>query len=152
LIASASNFPFLKSTLGSIASFPRSCNNAAILRSYIFSLVILSFFANASAKNITLDECCAVSGSARPTASSTEAIDYAKTLSNIQEQTNYLVGQAKAFYNSKEFQNAIDTSQYVLRYLDKDNPQAKKLLTEAKEAITTHLKQKAEDAKKKFGF
>ncbi len=89
---------------------------------------------------------------AQKAGSSTEAIDYAKTLANVQEQTNYLVGQAKAFYSSKEFQNAVDTAQYVLRYLDKDNPEAQNLLTKAKEAITAQLKQKAEEAKKKYGF
>ena len=86
------------------------------------------------------------------TGSSGEAIDYAKTLANVQEQTNYLVGQAKAFYNSKDFQDAVETTQYVLKYLDKNNPQAEQLLTEAKEAITAQLKLKAEETKKKFGF
>lgn len=86
------------------------------------------------------------------TGSSQEAIDYAKTLATVQEQTTYLVGQAKAFYNSKEFQNAVDTTQYVLRYLDKDNPQAEQLLAKAKESITAQLKLKAEETKKKFGF
>ncbi|MFC1570622.1 hypothetical protein ACFL4E_02450 [Candidatus Omnitrophota bacterium] len=93
-----------------------------------------------------------LAGCAQKAGSSTEAIDYAKTLATVQEKTTYLVGQAKAFYNSKEFQNSIDTAQYVLRYLDKDNPQAQALLTEAKDAIAAQLKQKAEDAKKSFGF
>lgn len=89
---------------------------------------------------------------AQKAGSSTEAIDYAKTLATVQEQTNYLVGQAKAFYASKEFQNAVDTAQYILRYLDKDNTQAQSLLTEAKDSIAAQLKQKAEEAKKNFGF
>ena len=82
--------------------------------------------------------------------SSKEAIDIAKTMATTQEQTKYLIGQAKAYINSDEFQNAIDVLQYVLRYLDKDSPEAKELLKKAQEDLTAQLKQKAEEARKAF--
>ena len=40
--------------------------------------------------------------------SSREAIKTADTMETVQGKTDYLIGQAKAFYNSKEFQGAVD--------------------------------------------
>ncbi|MFC1643767.1 hypothetical protein ACFL5C_00370 [Candidatus Omnitrophota bacterium] len=85
-------------------------------------------------------------------ATSREAINESKTMATVQEKTTYLVSQAQSFYNSKEFQGAVDIAQYILQYVDKDSPAAKKLLEEAKNAIAAQLKQKAEEAKKSFGF
>jgi hypothetical protein len=84
--------------------------------------------------------------------SSRSAIDTAKTMQTTQEKVDYLVGQAKAFYNSKEFQGAVDIAQYILRYLDKDSPAAKELLTKAQEALAAQAKSAAEQAKKEFGL
>jgi len=90
---------------------------------------------------------------AKKAGSSREAISAAKTMETSKEKVDYLVGQAKAFYNSKEFQNAIDTAQYVLRYLDRDSQPAKDLLQKAKDALTAQAKSAVEDAKKKIsGF
>ncbi|MDP8298506.1 MAG: hypothetical protein P9L88_01175 [Candidatus Tantalella remota] len=90
---------------------------------------------------------------AQKAGSSTAAIDYSKTLATVQEKTTYLVGQAKSFYNSKDFQGSVDIAQYVLRYLDKDSAAAKSLLQKAQEGLTAQLKQKAEEVKKGFaGF
>jgi len=76
--------------------------------------------------------------------SSKAAIEVAKTMETLEEKANYLVGQAKAFYNSKQFQDSIDAAKYVLRYLDKESQAAKDLLEKAKEALAA----KAQDAKK----
>ncbi len=87
---------------------------------------------------------------AQKAGSSTAAIDYSKSLATVQEKTTYLVGQAKSFYNSKDFQGAVDIAQYVLRYLDKDSTAAKSLLQEAQEGLTAQLKAKADEVKKGF--
>jgi hypothetical protein len=84
--------------------------------------------------------------------SSREAINTAKTMQTPQEQAQYLVGQAKAFINSDEFQNAIDVLQYVLASVDRDNPQAKALLEQAKDALAAQAKGAAKDVKESFGF
>lgn len=85
---------------------------------------------------------------AKKAASGKEAIDTAKTMETVEQKVNYLMGQAKAFYNSKEFQDAIDAAQYVLRYLDKDSQAAKDLIEKAK----NELAEKAKAAAKDFGF
>jgi hypothetical protein len=80
------------------------------------------------------------------------AIQTAKTMETAQEKTDYLVSQAKAFYNSKEFQDAVDTAQYVLRYLDRDSQEARDMLKKAKDALIAQTRGAAKDAKKKLGF
>jgi hypothetical protein len=67
--------------------------------------------------------------------SSQAAINQAQSMQSVDEKVSYLMGQAQAFYNSDDFQNAIEVAQYVLNKLDKNNPQAKDLLTQAKEAL-----------------
>ena len=90
---------------------------------------------------------------AKKAESGSDAIKTAKTMETAQEKADYLVGQAKAFYNSKEFQDAVDVAQYILRYVDRDSQAAKDLLQKAKDALTAQAKSAVEDAKKKFsGF
>ena len=81
-------------------------------------------------------------------ASSNEAIQTAKSMETAQEKVDYLIGQAKAFYNSKEFQGAVDIAQYILRYVDKDSQAAKDLLEKAKNQLTAAAKGAVEDVKK----
>ena len=76
---------------------------------------------------------------AKKAESSKEAISVAKTMETTEQKVNYLVGQAKSFYNSKEFQGAVDIAQYILRYLDSDSQQ---------EALSSKVKGAVEDAKK----
>ena len=83
--------------------------------------------------------------------SSQEAIANAKTMDTAQAKTDYLIGQAKAFYNSKDFQGAVSTAQYVLQYLDKDSQAAKALLEKAKTDLAAQVKQAAADLQKSFG-
>ena len=81
--------------------------------------------------------------------SSSAAIETAKTMQTTQERVDYLVSQAKAFYNSKDFQEAIDIAQYVLSALDKDSQAAKDLLEKAKKALTEAAEGAVEDVKNK---
>jgi len=82
--------------------------------------------------------------------SGTAAIAATKTMQTIPEKTDYLVSQAKAFYNSKDFQGAVDIAQYILRYLDKDSTAAKDLLAKAKEQLTAQAQGMLDQAKKNF--
>jgi hypothetical protein len=68
------------------------------------------------------------------------AIDIAKTMQTVQEKTNYLISQAKVFYNSKDFQSAVDIAQHVLVYLDKDSQAARDILEKAKEQLQARAK------------
>jgi len=84
-----------------------------------------------------------------------EAIEAAKSMETTEQKVSYLIGQAKAFYNSKEFQGAVDIAQYVLRYVDKDSLEAKDLLEKAKEALAAKAREvvgsATRDVKKKIG-
>lgn len=80
-------------------------------------------------------------------ASSQEAIEASKTMQTVQVKADYLIQQAKAFYNSKDFQQAVDIAQYVLAYVDKNSQEAKTLLEKAKEQLTA-MAQKQIDALK----
>ena len=68
------------------------------------------------------------------------AINTAKAMETVKEKTDYMIAQAKAFYNSKDFQGAIDIAQYILRYLDKDSTAAQDLIEKAKNALMEKAK------------
>jgi len=92
-------------------------------------------------------------GCGQPKAESSKAaIDKAKAMETIEEKTKYLISQAEAFYNSKQFQEAMDTAQYVLRHVDKDSQKAASLLEKAKQDLLSAGRQALDDAKKNFGF
>ena len=87
----------------------------------------------------------------KPAASSKDAIDIAKTLETADEKTSYLIKQAKYFYNSKEFQEAVKTAQYILSYVDKNSQPAKDLLEKAKRELSQAATTAVEDAKQRLG-
>lgn len=85
--------------------------------------------------------------------SSSAAIQESKAMQTTQEKADYLIAQAKAFYNSKQFQDAVNTAQHVLRYLDSESQAAKDLLEKAKDQITAKAQGMLDEAKKGFsGF
>ena len=63
------------------------------------------------------------------------AISQAAQMETTEAKVKYLIGQAKAMYNSEKFQDAIDVARYILRWLDKDSQAAKDLLREAQSAL-----------------
>ena len=96
------------------------------------------------------------SGCSKPKASSSsEAIQSSKSMETVEQKVDYLVGQAKSFYNSKEFQQTVDIAQYILSYLDKESQEAKDLLIKAKEALVAKAKEAVDtatqEAQKKIG-
>lgn len=89
-------------------------------------------------------------GCARKAESAKEAIEQAKTLESVEQKVDYLLKQARAFYNSKEFQESIQIAQYVLSNLDKDSLQAKDLIEKAKAKLKEAAEQAADDVTKKL--
>ncbi|MFA4991252.1 MAG: tetratricopeptide repeat protein [Candidatus Omnitrophota bacterium] len=82
--------------------------------------------------------------------SANEAIQYAQALKTVEEKADYLIGQARAFYNSKEFQQAIQAAQYVLSNLDKNSQPAKDLIEKAKAQLQAAAQKAAGDATNKL--
>ena len=91
-------------------------------------------------------------GCAKKAASSAEAIQHAQVLSTPQQKADYLVGQARAFLNSKEYQEAIKTAQHVLASIDANSQAARDLLEKAKAQLAGKAKAAAGDAKKALGL
>jgi len=71
-------------------------------------------------------------GCTRQAASSSEAIEYAKTLRSAEQQSSYLVSQAQVFIDSQDYQEAIQTAQYVLSSVDPRSQSAMDLMGQAK--------------------
>lgn len=89
-------------------------------------------------------------GCTKKAASSSEAIQNAQKLKTVEEKVNYLIKQAEAFYNSKEFQQAIQTAQYVLSNLDRNSQSAKNLIEKAKAQLQATAQKAVQDATNKL--
>lgn len=99
---------------------------------------------------IGMVSCLALVGcGAEKTTSAKEAIEIAKSMETVEEKITYLIQQAETFYDSEQFQQAIDTAQYVLQYLDEDSQAAKNLIEKAKSALAAAAKEAVEDVEKK---
>ncbi len=91
-------------------------------------------------------------GCAQKAASSSDAVQHAKTLKTPEEQANYLLGQAKAFLNSKEYAEAQKTAQYVIAHFSDKASEAQAILARAGEQLAKDMQGAAGDAKKKLGL
>ncbi len=80
-------------------------------------------------------------GCTRKAESSQEAIEIAQAMETAEEQVDYLIKQAKAFYNSDEFQQAVNITQHILRHLDRDSQEAKSLMDKAREALAAQAQE-----------
>jgi hypothetical protein len=87
---------------------------------------------------------------AKKEVSAQAAIEAAKTMQTLKEKADYLIAQANAFYSSKQFQDAVVASQYVLQYLDKESQAAKDLLQKAKAALTAQAQKAVSGMQKKI--
>jgi len=97
--------------------------------------------------------CCGMlvsSGCEKKAASSSEAIQNSQSLKTVEEKAAYLLKQAESFYNSKEFQKAIETAQYVLSNLDKNYQPAKDLIEKAQAQLKAAAQKAAGDVGKKL--
>jgi len=84
-------------------------------------------------------------------ASSNAAIEASKVIKDAKEKADYLISQAKAFYNSKQFEETIKIAQYVLSYVDNNSEQAKSLVEKAKAQLQAMAEQKVNELKGKLG-
>ena len=84
-------------------------------------------------------------------ANASQAIEQSKSMKTVEEQAKYLVGQANAFVNSKDFDQAIQTAKYVLSNLNANSQEAKDVLEKATEEMKKMAMQKAEEMKKSLG-
>ena len=89
-------------------------------------------------------------GCAKKAASSSDAIQTSQTLKSVQEKVDYLIGQANTFYNSKEFQQAIQTCQYILSNLDNKSQQAQSLIEKAKTQLQATAQKAITDVRTKL--
>jgi hypothetical protein len=74
-------------------------------------------------------------GCTKNSGSPSEAIQSSQALQTVKEKADYLIQQANAFLNAKDYQKAIDTAQYVLNNLDKNSQPAKDLIEKAKSML-----------------
>jgi len=98
---------------------------------------------------VTLMLAVGLSGCAQQpkSANSGEAIEHAKTLATAEEQAKFLISEANAFINSKQFDEAIGAAKYVLSKLDKESAEAKGIIEQAKAKLEEMARQKVEEAK-----
>ena len=88
---------------------------------------------------------------AKKAESSSAAIDMSKAMTTTPEKVKYLIDQAKAFYSSKNFQEAVNIAQYILNNIDKNSMDAKNLIEKAKAELAKAGQQKLDEMKNKLG-
>ena len=69
----------------------------------------------------------------------TDAIEQAKTMKTVDAKKEYLLDQAQAFINAREFQYAVDVIKYTLKNVDANSEEAKKLLSKAQSAMMVQM-------------
>jgi len=83
-------------------------------------------------------------------ASSDEAITNANAMETTQEKVDYLIKQAEAFYDSKQYTDAVESAKYILRNLEEDSEQAKEILAKAQKELGSVVGDAMKDLKKGF--
>jgi len=91
-------------------------------------------------------------GCAPKAADSQQAIAQSKTMKTADDQAKHLVGQANAFINSKNFDEAIKTAQYILSNLDQNSADAKSILEKAQAELQKSAQAAEGDMKNKLGI
>lgn len=84
-------------------------------------------------------------------ANAQQAIEQSKAKGTAEQQAKYLVSQANAFMNSKNFDEAVQTARYVLANLDANSQEAKSIIEKAAAELKKVAEQKAEELKKSLG-
>lgn len=80
-------------------------------------------------------------------ATSQEVVQAAQAKATPQEKADFLVAQANAFLNSKNYDEAIKTAQYVLGNVDKNSTQARSVVEKATAELEKVARQKLEEMK-----
>ena len=87
----------------------------------------------------------------KPAGNAQQAIEESKAKGSVQEQVNYLAGQAKAFVNSKNYDQAMTAANYILANLDNNSQVAKDILEKAKAELQKVAEAKVKELKSSFG-
>ena len=87
----------------------------------------------------------------KQSANAQEAIRQSKMQASVQDQVDYLAGQAKAFINSKNFDQAITVANYILSSLDQNSQAAKDILGQAKTEMQKVARTAMSDMRNKLG-
>ena len=82
--------------------------------------------------------------------SSQDAIQQSQALQTVKAKTDYLIAQAKAFYGTKQYQDVVNLTQYVIQNVDATSQEAKTLLEKAKAEVSAEMKKAAEQVKAQF--
>jgi hypothetical protein len=90
-----------------------------------------------------------VSGCSQPPKAATaqEAIQQSEAKQTPQEKVDYLVSQANAFVNGKQFEEGIAVAQHILQKLDANSQEAKSILERATEELAKVANQKVAEVK-----
>ena len=83
---------------------------------------------------------------------SSEAIQHAKTLGTPSHQEEYLIVQARAFFNAKNYQEAMTTAQYVLASVDGRSQDAQSVLEQVKRQLAKDTEAVVGEAKASVGL
>lgn len=70
------------------------------------------------------------------TANSSEAIKASQQLESAEKKVQYLVSEAKGFLSQENYQEAINTAQYILNEVDKNSQAAMDIIEKAKAQLT----------------
>ena len=83
-------------------------------------------------------------------ASSEEAIANATAMETTQDKVDYLIDQAGAFYDSKQYEDAVESAKYILRNLEKDSEEAKEMLAKAQRELGSVVQDAMKNLKEGF--
>ncbi len=87
----------------------------------------------------------------KQTASAQEAIEVSKSKGTVQEQADYLVGQAQTFLSKENYDQALVTANHILTNLDQNSKAAQDILMKARTDMQNAAQGTVNDVKKKFG-
>ena len=83
-------------------------------------------------------------------ASSHDAIQNSQAMQTSEQKADYLISQANQFLNSKEYNEAISTAQYVLINVDQNSRAAKETIEKAKAELAKVAQKSVDDMKKQL--
>jgi fumarylacetoacetate (FAA) hydrolase family protein len=80
-------------------------------------------------------------------ATAQDAIQQSEAKQTPQEKVDYLVSQANAFVNGKQFEEGIAVAQHILQKLDANSQEAKSIVERATEELAKVANQKVAEVK-----
>src|SRR5262245_57399339 len=83
-------------------------------------------------------------------ATASQAIEQSKTKGTVEQQAQYLIGEANAFVNSQKFDEAIQAAKYVLANLDANSAEAKGIIEKATAQLKEMAGQNADELTQKL--